>query len=278
MPRLALANFCCDPCAEPLLTLRNACGNCRGSISEASLSHDITAYCGADPPTPSEADTFSFRRLSANDAVSQYSGVTLSEILLFENPLLSGSVAGVGTAALVLGHFLLSGRHSYTLLTAASYTLLALLGTNFLRRLISRAWTGEIRHSALVSNLSLLASAAVAQVAEVYDAYLTCRDPVVALRVACALWGLALVGRWLSIWTTLSVVFLGAFALPVQYRRHEAEVQRALLTSRTAVAVSAGGWGGPAQLRVRWRHTSLATTPRRWRRASETCRCPAPTH
>jgi hypothetical protein len=77
--------------------------------------------------------------------------------------------------------------------------LLADIALNFLRSLISKQWqeAGSWAGSAWAAALAERAAAGIASLARLHDSYLLCKDPVVALKVAGGLWGLAILGQYL---------------------------------------------------------------------------------
>ena len=80
-----------------------------------------------------------------------------------------------------------------------SYVLLADIALNFLRSLISKQWleAGSWAGSAWAAALAERAAAGIAALARLHDSFLLCKDPVVTLKVAGGLWGLAILGQYL---------------------------------------------------------------------------------
>eukprot|EP00887_Chlorella_sp_A99_P008128 scaffold12.g8128.t1 len=151
----------------------------------------------------------------------------LKALLHYDNPPVTYLVVIVGTVVLAAGHFILSGVHNVTLLTAVCYALLAHLALNFFRGLVSREWQANARWggSAFARRLADRAVDAVGALAAAHDAALAAEDPAVALRVAGALWATAVLGRWLSIWSVVTLAFLLVFTLPAAYAKHQTAVQ-----------------------------------------------------
>lgn len=148
-------------------------------------------------PTPINNGAFSFRRMTPADTPVSYASISASQVVLFENPLISWTVFGAGATSLAVCHFLFSSHHSITLLSAISYSLLALLGFNFVRSLFSRSAPGGAHKSRLLSAISSWCLAGLDAAATLHDRYLAAQDPTRSLRVGLALWALALAGRYL---------------------------------------------------------------------------------
>lgn len=121
--------------------------------------------------------------------------------------------------------------------------LLAKLALNFFRGLVSRDWAASSKWagSALARAAAAHAVAAVDGLAAVHDALLASDSPTTLLRVAGVLWTLAVLGRWLSIWSVFTLSFVVAFTLPAAYKKHEAAVRA---TYAQASAVLASRWDG----------------------------------
>lgn len=82
---------------------------------------------------------------------------------------------------------------------ATCYVLLADLALNFLRSLISKQWQEAAgwAGSDAAAAVAQRAADGVAALARLHDAYLLCRNPVVALKTGATLWALAVLGSYL---------------------------------------------------------------------------------
>lgn len=82
---------------------------------------------------------------------------------------------------------------------ATCYVLLADLALNFLRSLVSKQWQEAAGWAASAAAAAVAQRAAdgIAALARLHDAYLLCRDPVVALKTGATLWALAVLGSFL---------------------------------------------------------------------------------
>ena len=82
---------------------------------------------------------------------------------------------------------------------ALSYLLLADVALNFLCSLVLRKWSeqGQWSGSAAARALVERLAAAVDLTCQAHDQFLSARDPVVTLRVACGLWVLVVLGSYL---------------------------------------------------------------------------------
>lgn len=232
-----------------LLTPLFSCIAHRNSITEASRSFAIPAYrddleeedvdgdVSMLGTTPMETRTLRFtsslepatREISAR---AELGGADIvRDLLLYDNPMLSGLVAVLGLAVLALGHYLLSGSHGWRLVPTLSHAALCVVAFNMFRGLLVRGWTSNAAGSGTASAAAELAAAAVCGVAGLYDAYLASPDAAVSLRSVLALWGLARLGGVVGLWTTLSILFVGAFTVPVALATFEAQISelRALI-------------------------------------------------
>ncbi|KAK2078111.1 hypothetical protein QBZ16_003979 [Prototheca wickerhamii] len=231
------------------------------SITEASRSFAIPAYrddleeedvdgdVSMLGTTPMETRTLRFtsslepatREISAR---AELGGADIMrDLLLYDNPMLSGLVAVLGLAVLALGHYLLSGSHGWRLVPTLSHAALCVVAFNMFRGLLVRGWTSDAAGSGAASAAAELAAAAVCGAAGLYDAYLASPDAAVSLRSVLALWGLARLGGVVGLWTTLSILFVGAFTVPVALATFEAQISelRALIGGSVQARWSALG-------------------------------------
>ncbi|KAL6785256.1 RTN1 [Auxenochlorella protothecoides x Auxenochlorella symbiontica] len=197
----------------------------RSSITEASQSFRIPAY-NASRETPAQG-TRTLRFLGVDpDAEGtpgeqyDFSQLTLSDLLLYTYPWLSGAALALGLAVLAAGHYALSGPHTLRLLPTLAHAALALLGVNFVRGLLTRDSHASLAGSGLATRAADAAATAVHLSAAAHDRLLTARDPALALRSALALWGLTRVGQVLGAWSALTVGFVAAFTLPALAAAH----------------------------------------------------------
>ncbi|GAB4823546.1 hypothetical protein N2152v2_010592 [Parachlorella kessleri] len=195
-----------SPMETPVATVA---GPRAGGVRFAPVPED-TPFTAADTPAPA-------RQRSSQEL--------LQEVLLFSNPAVSGLVLLAGTALIAGVHFLLSAS-PLTFLSALSYLLLADVALNFLCSLVLRKWSeqGQWSGSTAVRALVERLASAVDLTCQAHDQFLSARDPVVTLRVACGLWLLAVVGSYLSLWNVVTLAFILAFTIPVGYQTYKAPI------------------------------------------------------
>lgn len=252
----------------------------RSSITEASQSFRIPAY-NASRETPAQG-TRTLRFLGVDpDAEGtpgeqyDFSQLTLSDLLLYTYPWLSGAALALGLAVLAAGHYALSGPHTLRLLPTLAHAALALLGVNFVRGLLTRDSHASLAGSGLATRAADAAATAVHLSAAAHDRLLTARDPALALRSALALWGLTRVGQVLGAWSALTVGFVAAFTLPALAAAHAERLSaawRALgAAAEVCVLFGEGGGvrGGHADVGSRVRFRSRTARP--WARQSSPC-------
>lgn len=215
----------------------------RSAISDAQQQLDLNAFAGS-METPvlggaaAKRSGVSFAGVPETPAAGAASTSQLaSDILLHRNPALTGLAAVVGALLLAAAWVLLHGAHGLTLLTAVCYALLADLALNFLRSLISKQWqeAGGWAGSDWAAAAAQRASDGVAALAHLHDSYLLCRDPVLSLKLAAGLWGLSVLGSYLSIWSLAALGFVVAFTIPALYTKNREAVNNGYASAVRAV-------------------------------------------
>lgn len=139
----------------------------------------------------------------------------IMDLLLYRNPAFSFLAIIGGSFAFTTARYIISGPHELTFLTAISYLLLLELAINSGRTIFaaspsSGAWSG----TTVVSRAVNASTKAIDFMAGLHDQYLTAQDPSLSLKVGGFLWGLAIVGRYFSVWTLFGLVFTVAFTVP----------------------------------------------------------------
>lgn len=124
---------------------------------------------------------------------------------------------------------LLNASPSHATLAAVCYILLGDMAFNFFRSVLTPGSSvGTWRGSGLTDWVVSLTAHAMAAAADIHDRYLTLQDPVLSLKVAGGLWAVAILGRYLSVWTMLAVAFGITFTIPVAVEMHRATVSTVL--------------------------------------------------
>lgn len=210
----------------------------------------------------------------ATPAPRRSSRDVLRSIVLYENVFASLLLVISGAALLGAGHWALSGRHNITFLTATCYLLLLDLASNFCKSLISKswqesaAWTG----SPLARALADRAAGAVGAAAAAHDRFLSARDPAQALWAAAALWALALLGQYLSVWSVATLVFVLTFTVPATVNRYRSELRSAFGKASAGVK---GRWAKLGLTRKQKAAMLLTTLATLWLRTVWPTRCAA---
>ncbi|KAL4435169.1 hypothetical protein ABPG77_001851 [Micractinium sp. CCAP 211/92] len=223
----------------------------REAIESAQLDLDVYAGAGTPMETPmlhggggagKRAGTVAFAVPDTPlESEPRSASQVVSDVLLYQNPPLTYVTAAAGVLVLAAAWFALRGAHGLTLLTATCYVLLADLALNFLRSLVSKQWQEAAGWAASAAAAAVAQRAAdgVAALARLHDAYLLCRDPVVALKTGATLWALAVLGSFLSLWSLAVLAFVAAFTLPAAYSRHREAVKAAY---QRAMGAAAARW------------------------------------
>lgn len=137
---------------------------------------------------------------------------TFTDIILYKDPALSFLIIIAGVLSLGTIQFIFNGPHTMTFLSAVSYLMLIDLSINFIKSTFSSNSTGTWRNS--IHTLLSYTETTLEHVATIHDQYFTCKDPALALKVAACLWSLAILGRYLSIWTLATLIFVSLFTIP----------------------------------------------------------------
>jgi hypothetical protein len=269
----------------PTVALRKELLRHRLALAEVNLAarpdtpdYAKVAFTSAlhDRPRSAEAEA---------EAAAAAAAATLSDLVLYTNPALTMLFLLGGVLALSASSFLLRGAYQWSVLPGARaaaappsppaprspapraadrsrfqlptsravlcHLALGEMAKNFLKSAFSfrphsaGAWRG----SPLAAAAKAAASRGVDAAAGLHDAYLTARDPAIALRVACGLWAVAVAGRYLSAWSVAALVFGAAFTLPVAAQAH-----------RPALEAAAARAAGAA--RARWAALALSRRQR----------------
>lgn len=177
---------------------------------------------------------------------------TWADVFMWHDPVSTAVIFALGVGAYAGASWLLSGGASVTPLSAVAYALLAHLGVNFARFLLSARWHASSmwEGSAWVDSVAERAVVAVRRTAALHDSLLSNRDPHATLAVATALWALAWLGATLSARDVLVTAYLSAFALPPLYSRLRPSLDARLATLRRATLGRVDEMGMPRTARL----------------------------
>ena len=173
------------------------------------------------PVLPQPRSSVHFADAKVERTPGEVAQAAVIDVLLYKNTPFTVSIALAGCFSLSLVHYTLSGAHQVTFVTALCHLLLANLGLNFVRSLVSPQWVQNWKNSTAIAALSDRALVFITTVASLHDRYLTARNPVVAVKAGMALWALSFAGRYLSFWNLCTAGFICAFSGPVAYLNHQ---------------------------------------------------------
>lgn len=203
-------------------------------------------------------------------ALIEEGGESFTDIVLYKNPPLSMLVVLAGAVTLSTVHYIISGAHNMTFLSATCYFLLAELALNFARSIFSsNPASGRWQGSSLVAHALDFFSSAANYVASLHDRYLSLEDPALALKVGGCLWTLATVGRYFSPWTLATVGFIATFTIPYAVHTNRDAVEA--VTSQF-VGIAQAKWAALGLSRKQKAGTLLAVVFFLWLRSSWTNR------
>lgn len=172
----------------------------------------------------------------ATTASANKGPATWADVFLWRDPVSTAVIFALGCGAYAAASWALSGGAPVAPTSAVAYALLAHLGLNFVRFLLSARWHAASmwEGSAWADGLAERAARSVRRAAALHDALLSNRDPHATLAVALGLWALAWLGATFTARELLVGGWLAAFTLPALYDRRRAAVNARLARARRA--------------------------------------------
>eukprot|EP00873_Tetraselmis_striata_P022449 jgi/Tetstr1/442713/TSEL_030803.t1 len=167
-------------------------------------------------------------------SVRRSRNASFSEIITWADPVKSAIVFVAGCVALaVLDHFLKEQRSMSPVACLASCTLL-LLSFHFLGSLFSDSHQKVfgLSNAARLQAMQSALCKALEGMARVHDRLMISPKPRTSLKVALALWGISIVGSFLSAWALLCLSYGSLFLLPLGWKMYGARLRAAASSCR----------------------------------------------